>query len=68
MKKEEYRKVVELMKKERSKKHFSKKDVMAILEARKTGDWSEVYKSKLYNKYSCEYCSLLEVTYYVFNQ
>ena len=66
MDKKQYNKVVELMRRERSKKHFSKKDVIAILEARRTGNWSEVYKSKLYNKYSCEYCSLLEVTYHVF--
>lgn len=66
MTKEQYTKVVELMKKERSKKHFGKNDVLAILEAQKTSDWTEVHASKLYNKYGGEYCSLLEVIHQVF--
>ena len=66
MTKQQYEKVVELMKRERSKKHFGKKDVMEILKAQETGDWSKVHDSKLYNKYSSEYCSLLEVIHQVF--
>lgn len=66
MTKQQYEKVVELMKRERSKKHFGKKDVIAILKAKEDGDWSEVHKSKLYNKYGGDYCSLLEVVNQVF--
>ena len=66
MDKKQYAKVVELMKRERSKKHFGKNDVMAILKAQETGDWSKVHESKLYNKYSVDYCSLLEVIHQVF--
>lgn len=56
-----YQQVKEEMKKHRNKKHWSKKDLYNILEAKKSGDWSKVHKSKLYNEYGPEYCSLLEV-------
>lgn len=49
------------MEKQRERKHWSKKDLEMIIKAQKTGDWSDVHKSKLYNNYSGEYCSLLEV-------
>lgn len=51
----------ERMKKKRLKKHFTKKDVMGIIEASKVQDWKAVHESKLYNKHSGDYCSLLEV-------
>ena len=60
-----YQKIKEEMKKHRSQKHWTKKDVENILEAKKTGDWSKVYSSKLYNEYGGEFCSLLEVLRYL---
>lgn len=56
-----YAKIREDMKKKRHTKHWTKKDVESILTAQETGDWSTVHTSKLYNEYSGEYCSLLEV-------
>lgn len=56
-----YQEVMTEMKKARKVKHFTKKDVLAILKARKSGDWKAVHDSKLYIEYGGEYCSLLEV-------
>ncbi|HDR3499601.1 TPA: hypothetical protein QCN48_005059 [Bacillus toyonensis] len=60
-----YQEIVSEMKKHRSEKHWSKQDLKRIVEAQNTGDWSPVQESKLYNKYSGEYCSLLEVLHNV---
>ena len=41
-------------------KHWGKKDLEGILQAYKNGgDYSEVWKTKLYNQYGGEYCQLL---------
>jgi hypothetical protein len=56
-----YEQIKEEMNRKRSVKHWSKKDIKMIKDAQKTGDYTEVYQSKLYNKYSGEYCTLLEV-------
>ncbi|MGG5759197.1 hypothetical protein ACQ3VF_26210 [Bacillus toyonensis] len=60
-----YQEIVSEMKKHRSQKHWSKQDLKMIVTAQNTGDWSLVQESKLYNKYSGEYCSLLEVLHKV---
>ena len=57
----DYNKVKTLMDHERNVKHWSKKDLQLIQEAKETDNWKKVYNSKLYNKYGGEYCSLLEV-------
>jgi hypothetical protein len=56
-----HKQVREEMSRKRSTKHWSKKDVEAILEAKQTGDWSEVESSKFYVQYGGEFCSMLEV-------
>lgn len=60
-----YMEIVQEMKKHRSEKHWSKNTIKIIMQAYKTGDWSKVYASRFYNKYSGEYCSLLEVLHKV---
>jgi hypothetical protein len=60
-----YHQIVEEMKKHRSKKHWSKKDLEKIMLAKMSGRWEEVYGSKLYNDYGGEFCSLLEVLHNV---
>lgn len=44
----------------REKSYTTKKDIKRIQEARKSGNWSDVYKSRLYRLHSGEYCELLE--------
>lgn len=62
-----YQAVVNEMARKRSVKHWSKKDVQAILNAQETGQWEAVRTSRLYTKYSSEYCSLLEVLHTLTN-
>lgn len=57
----EYQLITKEMKKYRSTKHWTKKDIDRIKEARESDDWTTVYKSDLYTKHSGEFCSLLEV-------
>jgi hypothetical protein len=33
-----------------------KKDLVAVIEAKKNGDFNKVKETKLYNKYPCAYC------------
>lgn len=56
-----YKLIKKEMKKHRKKKHWTKKDLELILNAKKSGDWSIVHQTKLYNEHGGEYCSLLEV-------
>jgi hypothetical protein len=57
----QHKEVREAMANERSKKHWNKKDVEMIVAAKQSGDWKEVFASKLYNEYGGEYCSMLQV-------
>lgn len=57
----EYQRITKEMKKYRSTKHWNKKDIERIKQARESDDWTDVYKSELYKKYSGEFCSLFEV-------
>ena len=41
----------------------SLKDIKLILEAWKSGDFSSVFKTDLYNKRGGDYCRLLEIIY-----
>ena len=41
----------------------SLKDIRLILEAWKSGDYSSVFKTDLYNKRGGDYCRLLEIIY-----
>lgn len=41
----------------------SLKDIRLILEAWKSGDYSPVFKTDLYNKRGGDYCRLLEIIY-----
>jgi hypothetical protein len=36
-----------------------KKDLVAVIGAKKNGDFSKVKETKLYNKYPCAYCRTL---------
>jgi hypothetical protein len=64
LKKEEIKMTIEKIRKimtSRRKVKGSKKDYLTVLQASKTGDYGEVFKTKLYQKYSVEYCELLVV-------
>ena len=41
----------------------SLKDIKLVLEAWKSGDYSSVFKTDLYNKRGGDYCRLLEIIY-----
>lgn len=44
----------------RSNSRTTKADIQRIIRAKETGDWREVYKSRLYRCHSSEYCELLQ--------
>ena len=46
----------------RSVFHATRADIDRIAEARRTGCWTAVHRSRLYRLHSAEYCTLLEVT------
>ena len=41
--------------------HATRADIDRIAEARRTGCWTAVHRSRLYRFHSAEYCELLEV-------
>lgn len=41
----------------------SLKDIVILLKCNNKQDYKEVYQTKLYNKYSCEYCHYLQLLY-----
>ncbi|NMP24597.1 hypothetical protein [Sulfobacillus harzensis] len=49
------------MRRRRQSIHTTRADIDRITEARRTGRWERVYRSRLYRIHSAEYCELLEV-------
>lgn len=37
------------------------KDIITLIKGMESGDYSEIYKTKLYQKHSGEYCEYLEI-------
>ncbi|MBL1227233.1 hypothetical protein [Enterococcus sp. BWR-S5] len=51
-----YKQVIQRLRKERAKVHLTKKEFSLIITAMLTGNWNEVFKTKIYQKYGGEYC------------
>lgn len=51
----------ELMKQHRSICKGTLKDLNVLIECKKKGDYTEMFKTKLYNNYGGEYCEYLEI-------
>jgi hypothetical protein len=43
------------------KSKISLKDIRKVIKAKQTGNWNDVYCSKMYNNHSVDYCVLLEI-------
>lgn len=57
------RKLKEELKKERplTYEKITLKDLKILIECFSKGDYKKIFETKLYNKWSCEYCSLLSI-------
>lgn len=53
--------VLTAMQQRRQSLHITRADIDRVIEARHTGRWHLVYRSRLYRLYGAEYCELLEV-------
>lgn len=51
----------QIMQARRESPKGSLKDIIILIKAMEVSDYSEVYKTKLYTKYSSEYCEYLEI-------
>ena len=54
--------ILTAMRRRRETVHITRADIARIAKARRTGDWTPVYRSRLYRLHSGEYCELLTVT------
>lgn len=56
-----YKEIKSELKKERNIIHMTKKELSLILEAIESNNWDKVKETKLYTKYSGEYCEILAI-------
>ena len=56
-----YKIVKAALKTRRAIVHLTKKDLSTVLACRASGDYTAAYNTRLYKRYSGEYCELLDV-------
>lgn len=65
----EIKKIVDKIQKDikgkRANSKATKKDLTILINCMLKSDYSDMFNTKLYNKYSAEYCEILEILYQV---